>query len=75
MEGGVLALADDAIGELFLGLAGRPLVDVLLLDVHCPLVQLELLLVRTHPVEEFGIAGAQLGVEVLALTDQQDQHD
>jgi hypothetical protein len=38
-------------------------------------VQLELLLVRAHPVEEFGIAGTQLGVEVFALADQQDQHD
>ena len=70
----VLALTDDAISELLLGLASRPLIDVLLLYVHRLLMQLELLLVCTHPVEELGITRTQLRVEVFALTHQHDQH-
>lgn len=56
MAEGVLALADDAFSELLLRLSCRPLVDVFLLDVHRLLVQLELLLVGTHSVEELCVA-------------------
>lgn len=74
MVKGVLSFTNNAFSEFLLRLSSSPLVDLLLFYVHSLLVQLELLLVRTHPIEELSISRAKLWVEVAWLSTKHHPH-